>query len=115
MGAEWTQITIRGDGQVTYRYRFPYTGTWPQQEITREHWLSSDETRQLFQSLVDAGLLGLRSQETQGADVPGTSVAAHIDGRSLDMSMDGTPDEAIHNQMRQLIEGLHPERWQNTF
>ena len=59
---------------------------------------------------MDAGLFGLRSQETKGADVPAAYVAAYIDGRSLDVSMDGTPDEAMHSHIRRLIEGTHPER-----
>ena len=108
LGADITTIAIQGDGQVTYHYSLPYVGTWPQQQITRERQLSADELRTLWQSLVDAGLFDLESQETQGADVPRTSIRAAIDNHELDVSFDGTPDERIHGQIIRLIKTLHP-------
>lgn len=110
LGAEWTQIVICGDGRVTYLYRLPYTGTWPQEEITIEYQLSEPETLDFFQSLVDAGLYDLKNQETGGVDVPRTSIRSTLDGHSLKVSFDGTPGEEIHNKIMVLIKEVHPER-----
>ena len=108
LGADATYITIRGDGHVTYTYSFPYVGTWPQETLTREHQLSNAETQILFQSLVNAGFFDLKSQETQGADVPRTSIQTSVDNHNLDISFDGTPKEAIHSQITSLIAKIYP-------
>lgn len=108
LGADYAHISIRGDGQVTYRYLLPYWDTWPQEQITREHQLSNVEIQALFQSLVDAGLFNLTNQQTQGADVPRTSIQASIDNQELDVSFDGTPDAAIHSHITRLIEEIYP-------
>lgn len=109
VGAQWTQITIRGDGHITYHYVFPYAGTWPQEEMTREHSLSPSETQELFQSLVDAGLFALRDLRYEGADIPRTTITASVDERNLEVSIDGTPDERIHSQIRTLVEEIRFE------
>ncbi|MCB0162575.1 MAG: hypothetical protein KDI79_00010 [Anaerolineae bacterium] len=108
VGADATSVSIRGDGQVTYHYLLPYMGAWPQEQLTREHQLPPDELRTLWQSLVDAGLFDLKSQKTQGADVPRTAVQAAIDNHKLDVAFDGTPDERIHGQISRLTQTIHP-------
>ena len=110
LGADWTQIVISGDGHVTYHYTFPFVGTWPQEEMNKEHQLTLQETEMLFQSLVDAGLFSLRRMPTLDADVPRTNIMASFGGREVEASMDGTPDEAIHGLMMALIAKIHPER-----
>ena len=108
LGADVTHIAIRGDGHVTYFYSFPYVGTWPQETLSKEHQLSAAEIQTLFQSLVDAGFFDLESQETQGADVPRTSIQALVDNHKLDISFDGTPKTAIHGQITNLIAEIYP-------
>ena len=108
LGADATSISIRGDGQVTYHYGLPYSGSDPQEEIIRDHQLTQTELQTLWQSLVDAGLFDLKSQETQGADVPRTSIQASIDNHELDVSFDGTPAETIHGSISRLIKTIHP-------
>ncbi len=108
LGADFTEVTIRGDGHVAYRYLLPYTGTWPQEEITRENQLSPAETEAFFQALVDGGIFGLESQASQGADVPRTTITIHLDERELEVNLDGTPEPAIHNQFTNLIEQFYP-------
>jgi hypothetical protein len=108
LGADYTQISIRGDGQVTFYYLLPYWGTWPQEQIVKEHQLADVEVEALFQSLVDAGLFNLTNQQTQGADVPRTTIKASIDNHELDISFDGTPDETIHSHITKLIQEIYP-------
>jgi len=108
LGADYTRISIRGDGQVTFYYLLPYSGTGPQEQIIREHQLSDVEIQALFQSLVDAGLFNLTNQQTQGADVPRTSIQASIDNHELDVSFDGTPEAAIHSYITSLIQEIYP-------
>ena len=109
VGADWTQITIRGDGHVTYHYLFSYAGTLAQEEMTREHFLSSSETQELFQSLVDAGLFALTDVRDGGVDIPRATITASVDGHDLEVSIDGTPDERVHSQIRALIEAVRFE------
>ncbi len=108
LGADATYIAIRGNGQVTYHYFLPYAGTEPQEQITRDHQLAKAELQRLWQALVDAGLFDLETQETQGADVPRTTIQASIDNHDLDVSFDGTPDDRIHSQINSLIKEIHP-------
>ena len=108
-GAEWTEITIRGDGRVTYHYRFPFAGTGPRSEITREHSLSPTETQEFFQALLDAGLFDLRDVRSGGADIPGTSITASVGGRELDVTVEWTPDERIHGRVQALLDTIWAE------
>lgn len=103
MGAEWTTLTMRGDGHITYRFLHPYDGAWPQEETVIEHTLSAAETEMLFQSLADAGLFRLRNVSYGGVDVDTTKITAAVDGRTLQVSIEGTPDETIHTQITTLI------------
>lgn len=108
LGAEWHEITIRGDGQIEYHYVYPYAGEWPQAEFVFEYSLSAEETQHLFQGLVDARLYGLETQHAEGgADIPQTVINASLDGHELAVSVDGTPDEPIHNQMTALVKKVH--------
>lgn len=109
-GAAWTQVTIWGDGYVTYLYHPPYDGIGAPEEITIEYRLPEKETQALFTSLVKAGLFDLQHQETMGADIPRTSVKAVIDQNKLDIAMDGTPPAEIHGQIEALIAEIHPEK-----
>lgn len=108
MGADATYLAIQGDGHVTYSYSLPYSYSGPQEPITREHQLAKTELQTLFQSLVDAGLFDLKSRQTQGADVPRTSIQASIDNHELDVAFDGTPDEMIYHHISRLIKTIHP-------
>jgi hypothetical protein len=108
LGADATSISIRGDGQITYHYSLPYSGTGPQEQITRDHQLAQAELQTLWQSLVDAGLFDLKTQETQGADMPRTWIQASIDNHELDVAFDGIPDERIHGPISRLIKTIHP-------
>jgi hypothetical protein len=108
-GADWTQITIRGNGHVTYHYIFPYAGSWPQEEMIQEHTLSPSASQELFQALVDAGLFALRDLRYEGEDNPRTTIAASIDGHELKVSIDSTPNEQIHSQIRALVEEIRLE------
>jgi hypothetical protein len=110
LGAEWTHIVIRGDGQVMYQYTFPYNGTWPQDNIDIEHQLSLPETKELFQSLVDNGLFDLSDVKSGGADVPATIITASFDEHSLKVYVEGTPDESIHRKISDIVSMIHPER-----
>ncbi len=108
LGADFTRLTIRGDGHISYRYLLPSTGAWPQEEITKERQLSPAETEAFFQGLVEAGLFNLESQAPQGEDIPRTTITANVDHRQLEISLAGTPDQAIHSQITGLIEQIHP-------
>jgi hypothetical protein len=110
LGADGTSIVIQGDGQITYHYTFPYNGTWPQDATTRDHQLSSLETKELFQSLVDNGLFDLTDVDYGGVDVTVTKIMAFIDGHRLEVSIEGFPDESIHGQIKEVISKIHPER-----
>jgi hypothetical protein len=109
LGAPWTQMTIRGDGRITYHYVFPNAGTWPREEMIREHSLSPSETQRLFQALVDAGLFGLIDLRSESVGISRTTIAASIDGHELKVSIEGTPDERIHGEIRALVEEIRLE------
>ena len=110
LGADLTQLVIRDDGHVSYRYLLPFEDSWPQDEINRDYQLSAPETEALFQSLVDAGLFDLSYAESEGVDIPRTLITASVDGHMLEAAMDGVPDAAIHGKIEDLVATIHPER-----
>jgi hypothetical protein len=122
LGAEWTEITIKGNGEVQYHYRFPLGTEKQQRETSKQILLSSKEMKNLLQSLVSAGLFDLSSEPTRGADIPASTIKAEIDGHTIQARIDNlftagqeknSQWKQVHDLLWPLIKRAHPERRAN--
>ncbi|MFH1857377.1 MAG: hypothetical protein ABH845_00520 [Candidatus Omnitrophota bacterium] len=87
-GADYVEMTITGDGLVAYSYFHSYWPTHRYQTIQRIKQLPPDETKRLFQRLVNAGLFRLQGLFPRGPDIPGAWLKAEIDGRTTSVTAD---------------------------
>jgi hypothetical protein len=110
VGADFSEIEIRGDGAITYRYTYPVPR---RKELIRETSLSPAKTKKLMQDLVDAGLFDLKSERLGGADLDWAKVRAQIDGREVDVVFTGKFDglSGVQELILPLIKEIHPELW----
>jgi hypothetical protein len=107
-GSPWTELTIKGDGTLEY---FFSSG---RDRMRREIKLSSEDTQKLFQALVDDGLFQLRSEKTQGADIPSITIKAHIGGRNHNARIDITSKRSeqwqrIIGRFQRLLKTVLPD------
>lgn len=116
------ELSINGNGMVGYRYITPPNDKGVNEEMSRPLHLSAEETQQVFQDLVDAGLLELRGQSARGgvADFGSSSITATIDGHTVSAvilgQMQSTRNlkrwQRVTSSLELLIKKIHPERWQ---
>jgi hypothetical protein len=110
-GADFTEITIRGDGTVSYEYHFPLK---KRDVLTRKAVLNPAETKILFQDLVSAGLFGLKSDRMGGADLDWADIRAQVDNRRVEAKFIGRFEglKEVRRLFSPLLKKMHPERWE---
>ncbi len=110
VGADFTEITIRGDGTVSYGYHFPLN---ERDVLTRKAVLSPAETKNLFQELANAGLFGLISDRMGGADLDWADIRAQVDNRRVEAKFIGRFEglTEVRRLFSPLLKKMHPERW----
>jgi hypothetical protein len=86
LGAPWTEVAFSGDGAVNYRYIHALEHNQAQRETTAKYQLFAEDTRDLFQSLIDIGFFDLKNNTVLGADIPRTMITASIDGANHQVS-----------------------------
>jgi hypothetical protein len=106
LGADFTEIRIDGNGNITYLYKVPYEGEWPPKKVDKLYSISKNEVVTLFQTLIDRGLFDQKSKKHVGQDVPSTNVRALIDGHSINVSFPGI---RVPQEISDLINKIHPE------
>jgi hypothetical protein len=110
VGADFTEITIRGDGSVTYRYHYPLK---EKDVLERKSVLSLGETKIFFQDLTNAGLFGLKSDRMGGADLDWADIRAQVDNRRVEAKYIGRFEglTEVRRLFFPLLKKMHPERW----
>lgn len=106
-GADWSSVTLRGNGKMVYRYVNPLE---PQRSLDIDKELSPSDTRYWLQSLVDEGIFGLSDEGLQGGCTPGAHVRADMDGYAVDATYLGTRPR-VHDHFISLSKIADPGRW----
>ena len=111
VGSDWMEVTFLGDGAIKYHHIHTYAGIKPQKETVETYKISVEETKQLFQSLVDNGLFDLKSNVASGADIRLTVVSANIDGHKLRIKWNAIKGldkkyAMVNNEIRKPLERI---------
>jgi hypothetical protein len=105
------EVTFLGDGAIKYHHIHTYAGIKPQKETVETYKISVEETKQLFQSLVDNGLFDLKNNVASGADIRLTVVSANIDGHKLRIKWNAIKGldkkyAMVNNEIRKTLERI---------
>ena len=101
-GAQWDQVSLRGDGQVRWIHTDGMTARTAQEGFEKTAKLSPEDTAKWLQGVVDVGLFDLETTAVAD-DQPHTKCQGSIDGRALNTMFPGSPPGELHAKLEELM------------